>query len=53
MLKYARRHWRHGAAGERFLLMIKKPNHTKAVVTVLAIVWYILEIVKTVIELLR
>ena len=33
--------------------MINTPKTTKAVVTVLMIVWYILEIVKTVIELLR
>ena len=36
-----------------FFVMNKKTPTTKAVVTVLMIVWYVLEIVKTVIELLR
>ena len=39
--------------GQAFINMKKYPINTKAVVTVLMIVWYVLEIVKTVIELLR
>lgn len=53
MLKCARRHWRHGAAGERLITMSKKTNPTKAIVTVLAIVWYVLEILTKTVQLLR
>ena len=44
---------RHGAAGAGITDMINNTPTTKAVLTVLMIVWYILEIVKSVIELLR
>ena len=37
----------------RFYTMSKKPNQARAVVTVLAIVWYVLEIVIKTVQLLR
>ena len=43
---------RHKVAGAGFIIMIKKPTPTK-VVTVLAIVWYVLEILVKTIQLLR
>jgi hypothetical protein len=43
---------RHEVAGAGFIMMIKKPTPTEAV-TVLAIVWYVLEILVKTIQLLR
>ena len=45
-------HLRHEAVG-RYFDMQNKPTTLKTVVTVLAIVWYILEILTKVVQLLR
>ena len=43
---------RHGAVGAGILIM-RYTNAIKIVVTILAIVWYILEIILKVVQLLR